>query len=290
MNFVGLSEREEKRDEIIHLFAHLDQQIKNNQQIVIFGKRFKIDFFFGADMKMICIVFGLYGPKSVWPCFVCHANIRNDYACDLNKMRSSDLQERYCKCRTEHKGYKELSLLPSIPFQRVIIDPLHQKLRVVGRLINLLVREFCELDGLETGLFEIGKHINLTNWLKFLNEKCKLNRKIITCNTDSEPIVTRGFNSNELDKIMQMIDLETDFPHLELKGKKQKLFRDYYLLTSTMKDRDADQVEALTREWHSLFKSVYPPYETPYIHLFGRHMHHFVREVGDISLFTQQGN
>ena len=295
VNIFGLSECEEKYEQMKHLFAHLDQQILSNQVIEVCGKTFELDFYFGADMKMIDNVYGLVGPKSIWPCFVCHASIKKGYECELGEKRTFELQQTYYTCQ-QHMGYRNPSLLRSIPFHRIIIDPLHQKLCVIGKFINLLVTEFIELDSFNCiGKFELGKHKHLTAWFKFLTVKCQIRKKIISCNTDLNAMVTTEFNSNEMDKITSLIDLENDFGDIdgysvEDKGIKQKLFKDFYLITSTYKTASVDELEKSTSEWYATFKSsTWVEYETPYIHLFGRHTHEFAREIGDISLFTQQG-
>jgi hypothetical protein len=150
VNLIGVTEWSENYEDLQGFFAHLDQQIRENPEIEIFGKKYVIDFYFCADMKMICIVLGLYGPQSKFPSFVCHANKFERWNCTESDKRNHELAASHIG-RANHAGYKHQSLLPSLPWMKFVMDPLHRDLRIEGRMIFATVKDLADLDGYKGG-------------------------------------------------------------------------------------------------------------------------------------------
>ena len=197
---------------------------EDNREIEIQGKKYTIDVYFCSDMKMICIVLGLYGPRSLYPSFDCHANKNERYACKENDERTHEIAASFHGRSTNHGGYKHPSMLPSLPYSKFVFDPLHCDLRVLGRMVFATVKNLADLDGYKGGNINEGKHLNLIKWITFLNNTCKIRRKISEWDSESDALITRDFNSNELDIIIDNINLESDFPRMENVAGKQNLF------------------------------------------------------------------
>ena len=102
-----------------------------------------------------------------------------------------------------------------LSYSKFVFDPLHCDLRVLGRMVFATVKNLADLDGYKGGNINEGKHLNLIKWITFLNNTCKIRRKISEWDNESDALITRDFNSNELDIIIDNINLESDFPRLE---------------------------------------------------------------------------
>ena len=293
VNIFAVTEWSETYEELRGFYSYIDQQIKDNREIEVLGKKYTIDVYFCSDMKMICIVLGLYGPRSIYPSFICHANKNERYACDEDNGRTHETAVTFHGRSTNHEGYKHPSMLPSLPYSKFVIDPLHCDLRVVGRLIFATVKNLADLDGYKGGKITEGKHQNLIKWITFLNNTCEIRRKLTGWDSESDALITRDFNSNELDKIIDKINLERDFPDLENATGKQNLFKGYKNIFCSIKTKrkTVEEIKAESSAWFDLFKKTWEAYETPYIHLFGKHIWQFVEiTTGDLARFTQQGH
>ena len=191
-------------------------------------------------------------------------------------------------------GYKFLSLLTKIPISNIIIDVLHMKIRIIGDLLYHLVVDLCNLDdyaGRKGALFDRSRQHNVTRWYDFITIDCGIKRQAIAWNKDNRAGITREFNGDELVKILKRIDLPAHFPKLPNCHSKQKLWKSFYEIYSSLSTSTPALIQQHTEEWHSLFNSAacYKEKETPYIHAFGKHLHEFAATVGDVTLFTQQG-
>jgi hypothetical protein len=133
----------------------------------------------------------------------------------------------------------------------------------------------------------------LLNWISFLNNTCKIRRKLTCWNGENDALITRPFCAKELRIIVENLNLSRDFPRLENAVSKQKLFKDFQKIVSSISKRDqsVEEIKANAKAWHDDFETVWEPYKTPYIHLFGLHLFEFYEATDrELSCFTQQGH
>ena len=190
-------------------------EIEKLDHVLYEGHRVPIEYFFSADWKLLGVVCGTYGPKSTHPCIWCHADATDSFECHLKGERSDEQAHEFIG-QKKHMGYKFSTLLSKIPRSNIIIDVLHMKIRVVGRIISLLVKKFCEMDGYNVkALFDRERHRNLSRWFEFVTVDCKLKRSAIVYNPYNMGGITRDFNGDELFKLINHLHLPRDFLDLE---------------------------------------------------------------------------
>ena len=186
-------------------------EIEKLDHVLYEGHRVPIEYFFSADWKLLGVVCGVYGPKSTHPCIWCHADATDSFECHLKGERSDEQAHEFIG-QKKHMGYKFSTLLSKIPRSNIIIDVLHMKIRVVGRIISLLVKKFCEMDGYNgKAFFDRERHRNLSRWFEFVTVDCKLKRSAIVYNPYNMGGITRDFNGDELFKLINHLNLPRDF-------------------------------------------------------------------------------
>ena len=187
-----------------------------------------------------------------------------------------------------HYGYKQKSLLTNISFKNIIVDTLHLKLRILDKLINLLINTLCMQDQYECkGIFEYGKHANLTKWIDFVRKTCKIKREIIPYNNKNSACVTTDFNGCEYNRILKNINI-MDY-EFDDKERVDNLWKKVRHILENLSKFSWMELQKLTDGWYNLFIDIYSTDDvTPYIHTLYCHLHQQVKDHGDITLFNQE--
>ena len=298
---VGLAECRENYDEINTIFDYISLCLNvysNIDYIEYSGKRIKIELFFVADWKLTACVLGLEGANSNYPCIWCHWKKPKPKRVDgkesnaPRQLPNSNLRNEEDRQQFKGKaacfGYKNKNLLPNIKFQNILLDTLHLKLRVADRLLERLINGLAGLDYFESGSIN-SSHKNLTKWVSFINDDCKIRRRVNWFSTSNSAGITSDFDGREYDKIFEMINIPRDFPSLKNADDVQALWKSLYDIINSLDKLSSDEIQQKTERWHSLFIATYKKeFETPYIHALQEHLHDQVALHGDISIFNQQ--
>jgi hypothetical protein len=112
-------------------------------------------------------------------------------------------------------GIKNRSLISQIPIKRCIPCTLHLRIRVANQLIKRLISSLAKLDAYEGEKTINSSHSNLTNWINFINKKCKIGVAVIKFNKENCADITRDFIGGELLKIFANINIPQLFPKLK---------------------------------------------------------------------------
>ena len=114
------------------------------------GKKVKLDFFLGGDMKFLLMVMGLSGATSTYACLWCkiHKDERwemsqpKDFYCTVPMKRTLQEIKDMSKLKTDNFCCIHEPLL-NIELDHVILDELHLLLRITDRLLDNVITE-CE--------------------------------------------------------------------------------------------------------------------------------------------------
>ena len=296
---LGIAQCHEDYQQLESIYSYLMKCVAELTQISHNDKIYPIKYYYTADWKLLSIVLGLFGPQGNYPCLWCHW-LKTKSESDNGKVtqppeapegpRSIDLQSKYHGQKI-HFGYKNKSLLNNIMLKNIIIDTLHLKLRICDKLTNLLIRELCVADEYEgKGLFDYNKHSNLTRWINFIRNDCKIKREIIPFNKENSACITRDFTGKEYDKILSKIDIVALFPSLDNNAKIQELWSKFKYILESIRKTDWEAIKCETDAWYKTYIYLYTELNvTPYIHAFKQHLYEQIRNHGDITQFDQQG-
>lgn len=116
--------------------------------------------FLGADWKFLALVVGIKSASAIYSCIwrTCPSHERHDVTMAWSvqdKQRGArtieDIKElaKVKKRGVEKLGCVRQPLFPSIPIDHIIPDVLHLFLRICDVLINLLILELWQLDGID---------------------------------------------------------------------------------------------------------------------------------------------
>ncbi len=175
--------------------------------------------------------------------------------------------------------------------ENVIPDVLHMDLRITDRLQSLLQKDIQSMDStFSNNLFENLNFKKYTDFLESIGIK-KPSR------IENKQHVLRDLNGKEKRKLADKINLCSLFPDFNRVYEKERLWKDFYSILSYAKDNDIHRVNRLeekTQNWYSLFCSLTFQKEiTPYIHIFGTHLHEKVDHLRSQSIslnkFSMQG-
>ena len=297
---LGIGEIEEKYGVLQEPFGYLMDQINSLNCIVYKDNLYSISFYFGADLKFLLEINGLYSAKSNYPCLWCKCSKDELYKLGYSSF-NTDMSRSNVECKQiiekkskNHLGYKYISLLSGISFNKCVPDTLHTRLRIPGNLIKLLIRKLAIMDSYDgKDVIHFNKHINLTIWYHFLKNDCKIKLKLIPFNLQNTAGITKDLNGKQILKVFKKINIVKLFPELDKKEIIHKIWKDYYLIDRHISKNlfTPQKLEEKTRDWLSNFLNVYTSDQvTPYTHVLTNHFHEFLKEFGNISIFTEQGN
>ena len=110
------------------------------------GKKVKLDFFLGGDMKFLLMVMGLSGATSTYACLWCkiHKDERwemsqpKDFYCTVPMKRTLQEIKDMSKLKTDNFCCIH-EPLPNIELDHVILDELHLLLRITDRLLDNVI-------------------------------------------------------------------------------------------------------------------------------------------------------
>ena len=292
---IGVGEIEEKYGVLQEPFGYLMDQIDLLNSIVYKNNLFTISFYFGADLKFLLEVNGLYSAKSNYPCLWCKCSKDELFKLGFSSF-NADVSRSNIECKQiiekSNLGYKYMSLLSGISFNKCVPDTLHTRLRIPGNLIKLLIRKLAIMDSYDgKDIINFNKHTNLTIWYNFLKNDCNIKLKLIPFNLQNTAGITKDLNGKQILKVFKKINIELIFPELDKKEIIHKIWKDYYLIDRYISKNlfTPEKLEEKTKDWLVNFLKVYTSDQvTPYTHVLTNHFHEFLKEYGNISIFTEQ--
>lgn len=132
-------------------FEHLGVQIDELDFLTTQNKTYKIQKYFGGDLKILALMCGINYANSNFPCIWCKYDKRELF--ESKKEYSITDPNKYARTLEEAKnsqnkfGYINLPILNSLPFQFYIIGTLHMMLRITDVLMDLFLIDLQTLDG-----------------------------------------------------------------------------------------------------------------------------------------------
>jgi hypothetical protein len=285
---LAIGEIKESYDDLKEPMDYLIRQLRQLNIITYENKNITTEFYFAADLKLALIITGLKAANSDYPCLYCHCKKNSLHLiqhCDL-RSNSESLKNM------NEKGYKLPSLLGDlIPFHRVIICTLHLRLRVFEVLLKQLIKGLAALDEYDGMGYINEKHPNLSKWLSFLNNKCKIKvTPIYNYNKNNAGGVTRDFSGGEILKILSEIDIDERFPDLRDKNDIQQLWKDLYFIDRMVSKNSLsyDECKRNVDDWSKKILKIYTTNhsQTPYIHMFINHLPDLIAAHNSINDFN----
>ena len=297
---------QEKYEHLSEAVKDIANDIKLTKSITINGHEFNIQFFLGADMKFLAICLGLEAANATYSCIWCKcpADERHDTSkswCTVEDGARTieDIQTRSLEKKRGLKyGCIQQPLFPAIPIDHVVPDILHLFLRISDVLINLLILELRRMDGIEklrSTEFKQTTAKNLNTYITYLNANCKICFHMYM-DKESKNLKWRDLTGPEKLKLFKSIKIPELFPSLQEVQKIQQLWEEFkkiYVILWCNKKLDDIEIKDFTtkvKSWMTLFTSVYQTRNvTPYMHVLVAHIPQFLRDIGSLAVFSQQG-
>ena len=289
---VGIYDIEKENYETIkNCFELINKEIDEVSYVTVKDREVKVEYFVGADWKMLANLLGIVAANGRNPCIWCMAN--KDEFWDASKEWS--LKDTECGARAFNQNdEKEPILTKKIPISNYLVDMLHLFLRITDTLFGLLVENIRVLDKVKIKQnFNISPYVRLSKLEKFIKEDCKIKFKFIaTQSTNSDKIEYKSMNGPEKHKIFSQIKIREIIGDVDLGFKIETIWSDFYKMFNQVKRNELkhDEVKLKTSNWLKNFLDVYESNKvTPYMHTFVAHLHEFVRLYHDVNQFTTQG-
>lgn len=282
--------------------------------LTIDGKKIKLNFFLGGDMKFLLMIMGMNAASSYYACLWCkiHKDDRWDvskasdfYQSEAMKRTLKDLQE-LCHSKEDNYGCINEPLL-KIELSHVVPDELHLLLRVTDVLLKNVVDEAMERDAAEDHLKIRGerKGIHLEALTKSINDLgisfSIWNKK----NADGSESKLKEFTSllgSQKKKLLHELPSKMHlFLNPDTCATVKKIwneFGDIYDMLSdfSLSTEASTELFSKGKSWIELFcslRGIQPGYlrerVTPYMHLIPYHIPYFVQLHGCLKKFTGQG-
>ena len=259
------------------------QNLSSITEITIGEKTFTIVFHLGGDLKFLALVLGINAANSNFPCPICTTDkkeFKNFDACTNNKRNIGDMSQN---------GQTKQPIIDFIPIDRVIIDPLHMRLRITDKAEGSLHRELIQRDSsynLE------GAH----NQKKYADYLDRLGiRKGWYVDEKLKQLKFRDLEGKEKEKLFKEINLESLFPDFPNISNKNEVWKQIGPLLNYFKDVNADTntIRNNARTFLELFEKTYTAANiTPYIHLLSHvpKMHSDLKELDlNFNMFSMEG-
>ena len=310
--FLGMFEiRNEEYDEVAMSLKESLSILESLENIKINEKTYNIEFYIGADYKMLRLLYGQKASNAAESCVWCRFNMKKTPTANDNFLifRNLDDIDKHLE-----------PIIKFIPFDKCVVDLLHLLLRITDQLYKLLILKFIRVD--KNSGINLDFRPNLKVFLIFLEKECKIPNPFYI--SDKE-IKLRNFNGNERIRIFE----EIYQPYYDKKEKKRKFKRNLAYLFEKNIDPPYDfefednvwsgffeilvkikafkddfdvlnletQITNLRQELKTWLDSYLFLNEinrnsktmTPYIHVFVSHIPQFLELHKNINIFNTQG-
>lgn len=311
-HLVSLFKGPEKYDILSWALEDLRKTITETQSINVPGHSnpISITWFLGGDYKFILASLGLDAATANYACAWCkiHKNDRGDadsvtnYSMvdpNLNARSVTEMLHLTSQPKTSQRyNCSKAPLFPTIPLINVVIDLLHMFLRIAGKLLELLIWECKQADGLKE------KHrftsINRQKWIhmakleNLIQNICKIPFQW-EVTSEGNKLHYKDLRGPELKALFSQIDINQILPNTPRAAKIQKLWVDFYAIINLLHNDEMSAQDIATVKnkiglWFPLYTELYSQKSvTPYIHIFYCHVVEMLEIHGQISLFTQEG-
>jgi hypothetical protein len=263
--------------EIFEQVEHIGNQIQVDE------RKLDLEFYFVADWKMLAIVTGLQAANGNYCCIwcVCH--------------KENFLKRKFCLWRhlpsCPDQGRLQKSLLPSnIPLTNVLIDTLHLFLRIGEQLVNKVITECRNADGLaKKDPYKKNKHRHLKKFVNFMKGDCKLSYNLFS--TSKSAVQGTSLRGADLQMFFERVNVTKLLPKYRFKNRLQTLITEFYEIFKLLKAlrTPARVLQKRTSAWIKKYRIVCDNKSTPYMHVFHRHLTTQIKRHGDIYLFNLEG-
>ena len=277
----------------------LINKIKNILSVKINDECFKIDWTIGGDLKWLANIHGINAANSNHPCIWCHWNCKaskNDIEFSISE-RSHELANILAS--SQKNGYKNVSLLPFIAFDKTVVDTLHMGLRITDKIFKKLFHHFEYLDN--DSSLNIEKRPLFKKLWDFLEIDCGVTTPFENDKSTSS-FKLRSLNRKERMKILESLKNKKSLMNLfsELKNDSKLLIFNYILIEfyeifnfikqDHTEQYDEESLKKRLRNWLNYWLKVSDKEKlTPYLHIFINHVPEFIRVFKNLSMFSTQG-
>ena len=303
---IAMLNAQENYEHLSVAMKDIAEEIKHIKSISINGHEYNIKFYLGADLKYLAICLGIEAANSTYACIWCKcpANERHNTSkswctVDEGARTIEEIQNLSLEKKKNLKyGCIHEPIFPSIPIDQVIPDILHLFLRISDILINMLILELRRMDGIEklrSKEFKQSTVKQLNIYITYLNMNCKISFHMYV-DKESNTLKWRDLTGPEKLKLFASIKIPELFPNLKDADMVQKLwdnFKAIYKILWSDKKLDEKEITDFTtkaKNWITLFTSLYQTrHVTPYMHILVAHIPKFLKDIGSLAPYSQQG-
>lgn len=290
-------------------FSEIIAEIKSLSFICIDERVFPIHFFFGADLKMVNIAYGLNSCNCTYFCIFCYcrAEDRADFSKFWSMLDPKGHPRSIAKC-IQHANLKAASsrtkvqnfncshapMFPFVPISNVIPDTLHLFLRISDILFLKFLGSLKRLDniGESVGTYDAAAMTNIARFEHFArNLNIEFN---FFCDKESKKLCFTQLPAQQRLKIFESINLSDFLPNEKkidsMKFLWSELIALYRMMNLELNENQIEEFSHRARRWAIVFsKEVYMAADvTPYIHILVYHMAEAMKIHGNLGLLSQQ--
>jgi hypothetical protein len=296
---------QENYDIMCFVLEDIQKQVDELNIIEIESKTYSLEKYFGGDLKMLAIIYGINAANSDQPCIWCTFSKKKFNNVDVRKVKEEIKKEWSIidkskgarsvniandVINSKHDGYIHKPIFTSIPFHRAMIDMLHLFLRITDVLYDLFIQTLMELDGLQKTSKDLSTRPHLNS---FFNDLINIyNIRAPFFYTEGNKIEIRDLQGPEKKRFFHNFDLTKYAPENSKIADTDRLWKKFWSIYNKIKKKQLTSIEVkqVTKEWLVDFTNLYhTKHITPYIHCFANHIHEFVELYGDINQFNVEG-
>ena len=244
-------------------------------------------------------IHGINAANSNQPCIWCHWNCKSSK--DNNEFSISERSHELAKVlKTSKKdGYKNVSLLPFIAFEKTVFDTLHMGLRITDKIFKKLLHHFEYLDN--NSSLDLNKRPLFKKLWNFFEDDCGVTTPFEN-DKGTSSFKLRSLNQKERMKILESSKNRKNLLNLfsELKNDSKLIIFNYILIEfydifNFIKQDHTDQYDEESlkkrlKNWLSYWLRVSDNEKlTPYLHIFINHVTEFIRVFKNLSMYSTQG-
>ena len=298
----------ETYDEVKGALEDVLKELEEIHEITINGKKYKIKFMVGGDMKMLAYLFGINAANSHYPCIWCNFCILNLLS-ENDEFHISRTQEQAAYFwKEESEGYCKEPIIKFIEFDCCIMDTLHLFLRISDKLFELLLQKINLIDGDYSSDFS--KRPLLKIYVDFLKNTCKLTKPYYI---KDKQINFRSLSGKERLRIFEKFFgdfqlMSNFFPADKINLETEDIcWGKFYSIFNSIKsfktddefgnnendsqfDDKLNELKADLKAWLGYYQQLNNGQTiTPYIHGFVFHIPEFLEKYKDVNIFNLQG-
>jgi hypothetical protein len=297
-HILGMVRKPEKYKFLCAIFEPIVANLPDS--VFISNESVPLKFYLGAGLKFLNEMMGLGACSSKYSCVWCKCPSSERYIYtqkwsmldgELGARSVDEITRLSTLSKTKNMSCIAPPILPFIPLQNVVVDPLHLFLRISDQLVLQLTQILRHKDnvGKSSKNVDLSKCKNIAAFEEFVRD-LSIPWSFYTCKEGAK-LQYRDFTGPEHIKILKHINLENLISWHPKIHQIKWLWKEFRDIMDTMKSEEVDPegVERRERAWVCNYAQTFQAKDvTPYMHILMNHIPESLKLHGPIGNFSQQ--